>query len=239
MVKLGVNVDHIANIRQARKATEPDPVTAALLAELAGAEGITVHLRSDRRHIQDEDVRLLRKLIKTRLNLEMAATDEMVKIACEIKPDCVTLVPEKPDEVTTEGGLNILPVKDRIKEVVGVLDSAGIECSIFLDPNEDQVRVAKDCGAQYIEIHTGIYAAAKKTEQREKELEKIINTAYIAQELGLIVNAGHDLNYRNVIPVASIPGMNELNIGHSIIAKAAFVGIEDAVYQMVCLVKGC
>ncbi len=237
MATLGVNVDHIANIRQARLAAEPDPVLAALLAEMAGAEGITVHLRSDRRHIQDEDVRLLRRQVKTKLNLEMSSAAEMVRIACEIKPDYVTLVPEKPEELTTEGGLDVLGEQEYIEEVVGKLNEAGIEVSVFIDPDERQVRAVRACGAQLIEIHTGIYAAAPNADQRQIELDKISQSACQARELGLGVNAGHDLDYRNVMPIAAIACMRELNIGHSIIARAAFVGIEEAVRQMLTLIK--
>ncbi|MBI5789461.1 MAG: pyridoxine 5'-phosphate synthase [Candidatus Schekmanbacteria bacterium] len=237
MSKLGVNVDHIANIRQSRKAIEPDPVTAALIAEMAGAESITVHLRSDRRHIQDEDVRLLRRMVKTKLNLEMAATEEMVKIACEIKPDTVTLVPEKPQEVTTEGGLNILAAQDELERVCAALKSAGVSPGIFIDPDSRQVRAAQACRADFIEFHTGIYAAAKQSSRQAEELNKIVQAGQATGEMGLVVNAGHDLNYRNVQPIAAIPFMNELNIGHSIIARAAFVGIERAVRQMADLIK--
>ncbi len=236
MATLGVNVDHIANIRQARRAAEPDPVTAALLAELAGAEGITVHLRSDRRHIQEEDVRLLRRLVKTRLNLERAATPEMLRIACEIKPDCVTLVPERPEELTTEGGLDVAGKQKSLKKAISRLTLAGIETSVFINPDERQVKAARACGAQLIEIHTGIYAAAN-AQRQEEELEKVVQAVCQALDLNLGVNAGHDLNYRNVIPIAAIPCINELNIGHSIVARAAFVGIEQAVYQMLALIK--
>lgn len=237
MAKLGVNVDHIANIRQARRAVEPDPVTAALIAELAGAEGITVHLRADRRHIQDEDVRILRRLVKTKLNLEMAATDEMIGIACEVRPDTVTLVPEGPNEVTTEGGLNVLSAREHLLKSIAKLHQAGVETGIFIDPDEKQVKASYDCGAKFIEIHTGIYAAAAGPQQRDEELDKIVDTACQAREMGLVVNAGHDLNYRNVVPIAAIGCMNELNIGHSIIARAAFVGLEEAVRQMIVLIE--
>ena len=237
MASLGVNVDHIANIRQARLAREPDPVTAALVAELAGATGITVHLRSDRRHIQDDDVRLLRKLVKTKLNLEMAISEQMLQIACEIKPDYVTLVPERPAELTTEGGLDVAAARRRVKNAVKRLNLAGIQVSLFINPEERQVRAARDCGAQFVEIHTGIYAAAKREQEVERELERIIQAACLAQELEVGVNAGHDLNYRNVGPIAAIGCMNELNIGHSIVARAAFVGIEQAVREMVRLIR--
>ncbi len=228
-VRLGVNVDHVATLREARKSVAPDPVEAAFLAELAGADGITVHLRMDRRHIKERDLRLLRQTVKTRLNLEMAATEEMLSIALEVKPDQVTLVPERPGEVTTEGGLDVASSVDEIAKVVEKLKGAGIEVSIFVDPDTSQVKAAKEAGADAIEIHTGIYAAAKN---KENELERIFEAARVARNLGLRVHAGHDLNYRNIIPVLKTPGLEEVNIGHAIIARAIYVGIERAVREM-------
>jgi pyridoxine 5-phosphate synthase len=231
-----VNVDHVANIRQARKAAEPDPVTAAMLAELAGAHCITVHLRGDRRHIQERDLELLRKQVNTKLNLEMAATAEMIAIASRIKPDMVTLVPERPEEVTTEGGLNVIAQQAVLEEAVSRLKAAGIRVGIFIDPDPAQAEAARTTGAQYIEIHTGLYARAQG-EQQQRELQKIVDTAKQAAALGLSVNAGHDLTYHNVSPVAAIPQLEELNIGHNIIARAVLVGMERAVSQMLKLIQ--
>lgn len=230
-VKLGVNIDHVATIREARKALEPEPVAAAVLAELGGADGIIIHLRMDRRHIKDRDLRLLREVVKMELNLEMAATEGMVKIALDVRPDQVTLVPERPNEITTEGGLNLVDRIDEIKEVVEKLKESGIRVSIFVDPDPAQVKAAKEAGADCIEIHTGLYAEAEG-KARKEEYNKILEAAQLAQNLGLAVNAGHGLNYRNVKPIASIPGMEELNIGHSIVARAVLVGMERAVREM-------
>jgi pyridoxine 5-phosphate synthase len=229
---LGVNVDHVANIRQARLAIEPDPVTAAEICELAGAHGITVHLRSDRRHIQERDLKLLRQVVKTRLNLEMASTEEMIRIALEQLPDQVTLVPEQPGEVTTQGGLDTVSHEASITNAVAKLRSAGIAISLFIDPDISQVEAAARTGAGWIEIHTGIYAAAKGEEDINQELEKIRVALERGRELGLLVNAGHDLNYRNTAPIAALEGIEELNIGHSIVARAVFVGLERAVREM-------
>jgi pyridoxine 5-phosphate synthase len=236
LVSLGVNVDHVANIRQARKAIEPDPVTAALLAELAGAHCITVHLRSDRRHIQARDLELLRKQVKTKLNLEMADTEEMIAIAGRIKPDMVTLVPERPEEVTTEGGLNVVSQQTLLKGAIARLQDFDIKVGIFIDPDPVQVEAAAACCAQYIEIHTGLYAAAKG-EKQKAELQKIVEVAEKAAALGLGVNAGHDLTYTNVTPIAAIPQIEELNIGHNIIARAVLVGMERAVLQMLEVIQ--
>ena len=236
MPKLGVNVDHVANIRQARKAVEPDPVTAAMLAELAGAHCITVHLRSDRRHIQERDLELLRKQIKSKLNLEMAATPEMIAIAKRIKPDMITLVPERPEEVTTEGGLDVITQKQALKEAFAQLQGVGIRLGIFIDPDPAQVQAAQAVGAQYIEIHTGLYAQSQG-KQQEAEFQKIVATAEQADSLGLGVNAGHDLTYSNVSPIAAIPQIEELNIGHNIVARAVLVGMERAVSQMLELIQ--
>ena len=230
-MKLGVNIDHVATVREARKAHEPDPVAAAVLAELGGADGITVHLRADRRHIKDRDLRLLRQVVKTKLNLEMAATEGMIKIALEVKPDQVTLVPEKPNEITTEGGLDVENNQEMVAQAVERLKGGGIKVSIFIDPDPVQVKAAKEAGADAIEIHTGLYAEAKG-EDREKEYKKIVEAAQLAQNLGLVVHAGHGLDYRNVGPIASIPGVKELNIGHSIVARSVLVGMERAVREM-------
>ncbi len=228
-IRLGVNVDHVATLREARKSVVPDPVHAAFIAELAGADGITVHLRMDRRHIKERDLRLLKETVKTRLNLEMAATDEMLKIALDVKPHQVTLVPERPGEVTTEGGLDVASNADLLTEVVQKLKDAGIEVSIFVDPDTAQVKAAKQVGAEAIEIHTGIYAASS---DKDAELERIFDAARTAKNLGLRVHAGHDLNYKNIIPVLKTPGLEEVNIGHAIIAKAVYVGLERAVREM-------
>jgi pyridoxine 5-phosphate synthase len=237
MPKLGVNVDHIATIRQARKAGEPDPVAAAILAELAGADGITVHLRADRRHIQDRDVRVLREAVKTKLNLEMAATQEMIKIAFTLKPDVSTLVPERREEVTTEGGLDILLNESHLRKAVRALKEAGVEVSIFVDPDSQQIKAAQQIEADAVEINTGAYAEANREKERMEELEKIQNSARFASKMGLKVLAGHGLNYRNVAPIARIREIEELNIGHSIVARASLVGMERAVREMKALLE--
>jgi len=229
---LGVNIDHIATLRQARRTVEPDPVAAAMLAELAGADGITVHLREDRRHIQDRDVRLLRQTVRTHLNLEMAATPEMVSISLEIRPDYVTLVPERREEITTEGGLDILAQQQRLQEVVAQLQDAQIPVSLFIDPDPRQIEAAAHTGAALIELHTGRYAEADHEKTRAKELETLAQGCAQAIDQGLRVNAGHGLTYWNVYPVACLPGMEELNIGHTIISRAALVGLERAVREM-------
>lgn len=238
MLTLGVNIDHIATIRQARRTVEPDPVAAAVLAELGGADGITVHLREDRRHIQDRDVRLLRQTVRSHLNLEMAATDEMVAIALDIKPDYVTLVPEKREEVTTEGGLDIARQSDRISEIVDKLQSASIPVSLFIDADSAQINASVKSNAKFIELHTGQYAEAKNESSRNKELAILAQGCKQAIEAGLRVNAGHGLTYWNVYPVACIPGMEELNIGHTIISRAALVGMERAVREMKQAMRG-
>lgn len=238
MAKLGVNVDHVATVRQARGTVEPDPVMAAALAELAGAEGITVHLREDRRHIQDRDVEVLRKTVKTRLNLEMAATDEMVAIALKILPDMVTLVPEKREELTTEGGLDVCMNRHLVQKQTGLLRQGGIVVSLFVDPDLEQIKMAHRVGAQYIEIHTGTYCEARLTEDRQKELQKIEQATRAARKLGLGVNAGHGLDYLNIREVVALGGIEEFNIGHSIVSRAVLVGMERAVREMVALVKG-
>jgi pyridoxine 5-phosphate synthase len=235
---LGVNIDHIATIRQARRAVEPDPVAAALLAELAGADGITVHLREDRRHIQDRDVRILRQTVRTHLNLEMAATDEMVAIALEIKPEYVTLVPEKRQEITTEGGLDIAGQMTMMTQVVTKLQDAGIPVSLFIDADPTQIKASADTGAQYIELHTGQYADAPGEIAQAKALSILGKGCELALAAGLRINAGHGLTYWNVHPVAGLPGMEELNIGHTIISRAALVGIERAVREMKQAIRG-
>ena len=235
MTTLGVNIDHIANVRQARKTVEPDPVQFAFLAELGGADSITVHLREDRRHIQDRDVFLLKKTIKTKLNLEMAATEEMLAIAKKLLPDYVTLVPEKREEVTTEGGLDVKSKAKYLKNFVESLKDSNIQISAFIDPNKEQINYSKEIGFDFIELHTGRYAQLTGHEQY-KELQKIIETAHEANDLKLVVNAGHGLNYNNVKKIASINNMNELNIGHSIVARALAIGLENSVREMKSLI---
>ena len=237
MVKLGVNIDHVATIRQARFTKYPDIIGAAGIVEDAGADGITVHLREDRRHIQDKDVYLLRKKIKTRLNLEMAVSEPIVKIALKVKPDSSCLVPEKRRELTTEGGLDVYGQKSKVKKVVKRLKKKGIIVSLFIDPEEKQVKAAKEVGADYVELHTGLYAAAKTKDQHKDELERVQQAAKMARKLSLGVNAGHDLTYRNVVPIAAIDDIEELNIGHNIVARAVFVGLEQAVREMIALVR--
>ena len=237
MAKLGVNIDHVATVRQARGGVEPDPVAAAAIAEFAGADGITVHLREDRRHIQDRDLTLLRKTIKTRLNLEMAATDEMVSIALQLKPDMCTLVPEKRLELTTEGGLDVRCNMEQIKSAVERLRGAGIPVSLFIDADPDQIKAADKVGADFIELHTGLFAEAADWKSEEKELIRIENGVKLAQKLGLGVNAGHGLNYSNIKRITSIKGIEEYNIGHSIISRAVIVGLEKAVRDMAELVR--
>lgn len=237
MANLGVNIDHVATIRQARGGTEPDPVTAAALAELGGADGITIHLREDRRHIQDRDLRILRQTVKTKLNLEMAANAEMVRIALEVRPEMCTLVPEKRQELTTEGGLDVRLNMDPVREAVDRLQDGGIAVSLFIDPDPDQVKAASKVGADCIEIHTGSFAEAREWKSLEQELLKIENAVKLAQKLAMSVNAGHGLNYTNIKKVAAIGGIEEFNIGHSIISRAVLVGLERAVREMVDLIK--
>ncbi len=233
MIHLGVNIDHVATIRQARRTNEPDPVHAAVQAELGGADGITVHLREDRRHIQDRDVRLLRETILTRLNLEMGMAEEIVSIALDLRPDQVTLVPEKREEVTTEGGLDVAGAVARTGEVVRRFADAGIRVSLFIDPEEAQIQAAADTGAPYIELHTGTYANAYPDPERESaELAILIRAVEQARGLGLGVNAGHGLTYRNIIPVAGVRGIEEFNIGHSIVSRAVLSGMQEAVTEM-------
>jgi pyridoxine 5-phosphate synthase len=237
MANLGVNIDHVATVRQARGGEEPDPVVAAALAELGGADGITIHLREDRRHIQDRDLRLLRQTVKTKLNLEMAATDEMVRIALEVKPEMCTLVPEKRQELTTEGGLDVRFNLEIVAEAVDRLQNGEIAVSLFVDPDPDQIKASSKAGADCIEIHTGSFAEAREWKVQEQELIKIGNAVKLAKKLGMGVNAGHGLNYTNIKKVAAIGGIEEFNIGHAIISRALFVGLERAVREMVDLIK--
>jgi len=232
MPKLGVNIDHVATIRQARRTIEPDPIWAAALAELAGADGITIHLREDRRHIQDRDVRLIRETAQVKLNLEMATAEEIVEIAIATRPQQATLVPEKREEVTTEGGLDVIQHRDRVSEVVNRLQDAGIEVSLFIDPDRDQIATSKELGVQAVELHTGCYADATSEAAQSEELQRLINAGVFAVEQDLLLHMGHGLTYRNVVPVAEIPGVCELNIGHSIISRAVLVGLERAVREM-------
>jgi len=231
-ILLGVNIDHVASIRQARGTRYPEPVQAALMAEQAGADGITLHLREDRRHIQNRDVELLSDLLQTRMNLEMAVTDEMVDIACVIKPSDCCLVPERREELTTEGGLDVAGQKDKLQEACARLAEAGVRVSLFIDAEEKQLEAALDCGAPVIEIHTGHYADAPLGKQRDKELQRIIHAVEYGDSLGLQVNAGHGLDYHNVKAIAAIDAIKELNIGHAIIARAIFYGMYDAVAEM-------
>lgn len=236
VTRLSVNIDHIATLRQARKGAEPDPVAAAVLAELAGAAGIIAHLREDRRHIQDRDLLLLRQIVQTKLNLEMAATDEMQRIALEVKPDIVTLVPEKREELTTEGGLEVASRVPFFIEYIGRIRKGGILVSLFVDPDDQQIAASKKAGADWVEVHTGAYANAKAGKGREHEFEKIEAAAKLAASLGMRVGAGHGLNYANVQRIAGIPEVEELNIGHSIISRASLVGLERAVREMSALI---
>lgn len=244
MTKLGVNIDHIATLREARKTNEPDPVAAAVIAELAGCHGITVHLRSDRRHIQDRDVELLRETVKTRLNLEMAVTDEMIRFAREIKPDTATLVPELPGELTTQGGLDCVRNYDMVSAAAQELESAGIAVSLFIDPEKQQIEAAQRIAAPIIEINTASYADASlyltlKTEVAAAEaLEEIKAAAILADSSGIRVHGGHGLTYRNVRAISQIPEIEELNIGHNIISRAALVGLDTAVREMLVLLSG-
>lgn len=237
MVGLCVNIDHIATIRQARRGQEPDPVQTAVLVELAGASGITVHLREDRRHIQDRDVELLRRLVTTKLNLEMAATEEMLQIALALKPEMATLVPERREELTTEGGLNVHGHLDEVGRYVRRLREGGIVVSLFIDPEHDQLSAAARAGADFVELHTGLYAEARDHKAQQAELARLIQSATAGRELGLRINAGHGLDYRNVGLAAAIPEVEELSIGHSIIARAVLVGLERAVREMLAAME--
>jgi pyridoxine 5-phosphate synthase len=232
MIRLGVNIDHVATVRQARRAEEPDPVAAALLALLGGADGITAHLREDRRHIQERDLRLLRPLVTNRLNLEMAAVDAIADLACDVKPDEATLVPERRQELTTEGGLDVIAHEKAVAAVVQRLRAAGMEVALFLDPDVRQIEVARQVGAQAVEIQTARYSEARTPAARDRELNALREATLFARERGLHVHMGHGLTYTNVQAVAAIPGVEELNIGHSIVARAVLVGMERAVRDM-------
>jgi pyridoxine 5-phosphate synthase len=236
MAQLGVNIDHVATLRQARRTYEPDPVTAAAMATLGGADVITIHLREDRRHILDRDLRILRETVPYGLNLELACEQEIVGIACEVRPDQATLVPEHREEITTEGGLNVLGDADRVGRAIDRLRAAGMVISLFVDPDVAQIEKAAALGADAIELHTGSYALASGVE-RQHEYHRLVEAGRRARELGMVLNAGHGLNYHNVSAVASMDGMNELNIGHSIIARAIFVGLREAVAEMKRLIE--
>ena len=231
MVELGVNIDHVATVRQARRTVEPDPVAAAVLAELGGADSITVHLREDRRHIQDRDVMLLAQTIRTKMNFELSCAPQIVSIACDIFPAQATLVPEKREEVTTEGGLDLRPRSDVLRRAIDALHQKNISVSLFIDPDLEQVDIAKELGVHAVELHTGSYAETRGAEQL-RELQRLEHAAQRTLDLGLKLHAGHGLTYQNVRPVAAIPGMRELNIGHSIVSRAVLVGMVEAVREM-------
>ncbi|HUL80263.1 MAG TPA: pyridoxine 5'-phosphate synthase [Vicinamibacteria bacterium] len=232
MLRLGVNIDHVATVRQARRAREPDPVHAAVLAELGGADGITVHLRGDRRHIQDRDVQVLRQTVRSRLNIEMAATQEMTHLALTVKPEQVTLVPERREELTTEGGLDVVLNSVQVRPVVRTIQEGGIEVSLFVDPELEQVKEAHKLDARAIEMNTAAWSEAVDARAREAALRKLTDAARLARKLGLHVHAGHGLDYRNVGPVAALTEISELNIGHAIVARAVLMGMERAVREM-------
>lgn len=232
VILLGVNIDHVATLRQARLTRYPDPVEAVFAAENGGADGITIHLREDRRHIQERDVELIKSVTQTRMNLEMAVTESMLAYAEKIRPEHICLVPEKREELTTEGGLDVVSHESAVHDAVRRLKRAGMEVSLFIDPEISQIEAALRSDAPVIEIHTGAYADAKNAGDRAKELRRIVKAARFAHQAGLIVNAGHGLNYQNVQPIASIPEINELNIGHGIVARAVFTGLVEAVREM-------
>lgn len=236
-MRLGVNVDHVATVREARRGRQPDPVTAALLAEEAGCDQITAHLREDRRHIRDRDVRLLREVVKTVFNLEMAATEEMIAIAASVLPDSATLVPEKREELTTEGGLDVIAGAERVGAAVARLRAAGIRVSLFIDPDLQQVEESLRLGADAVEIHTGRYAEAADLDARTEELGRVRDAAVLATRIGLEVCAGHGLDYRNVDAVAAIPEIRELNIGHAIVSRAVLTGMAEAVREMAARIR--
>lgn len=231
MPELGVNIDHVATVRQARKTYEPDPVLAAALAELGGADGITLHLREDRRHIQDRDLRVLSETVTVKLNLELAADNDVLAIACRTQPDQATLVPERREEITTEGGLDVVAKRTAVEAAVQQLKDVGVSVSLFLDPDERQIATAAELGVDAVELHTGQYALASRVE-RTSQLEKLTSAGRQIHEAGMVLHAGHGLNYQNVTDVAEIPTMHELNIGHSIIARAMMVGLQNAVRDM-------
>jgi pyridoxine 5-phosphate synthase len=235
MPELGVNIDHVATIRQARKTSEPDPVAAAVLCELAGADAITVHLREDRRHIQDRDVRVLRETVRIKLNLELSVADEIVGIACQLKPEQATVVPERREEITTEGGLDVVAHRAATAKTIERLRAAGISVSLFLDADSRQIELAKQLGADAVELHTGQYALARGAAQQD-QLVALTTAGKLICDLGMHLHAGHGLNFHNVVPVARIPAMRELNIGHSIVSRAVLVGLERAVREMKALI---
>lgn len=235
MARLAINVDHVATVRQARLAQEPDPVAAAMLAELAGAHGIVVHLREDRRHIQDRDVAVLRKTVKTKMNLEMAATKEMVEIALKIKPDVVTLVPEKRQELTTEGGLDVVLFEGQLKSAIEMLHGSAIAVSVFVEPDAKFIKAAQRLEADYIELHTGAFAEAKSFEGRQEQYERLITAARLGKKLEIGVHAGHGVDYQNILWLRNIAEIEEFSIGHSIIARAVLVGMDRAVREMLQL----
>lgn len=236
-MRLCINIDHIATLRQARREKDPDPVIAAGICEIAGADGIVCHLREDRRHISDRDLIVLKETVKTKLDLEMAATDEMIKIALKVKPDMVTLVPEKREELTTEGGLDIISMKSKLDPVIDKLQEGNIKVSLFVEPSPESVDAALEIGADMIEIHTGKYALTREAKDILIELEKIRATSLMAKELGIGVNAGHGLNYHNILAIANIVEIDEVSIGHSIIANAVFIGLENAVRSMIEVIR--
>ena len=236
--RLGVNIDHVATVRQARRATEPDPIQAAVLAELGGAQGVTVHLRADRRHIQDRDVELLIKVVKSRLNIELAASQEMIRVALTVRPNQVTLVPERREELTTEGGLDVVLNSVQLKPTVRTLRDGGIRVSLFVDPDLEQVKQAHRVDAEAVEINTAAYSEAQDERSREAALQRLLDAARLGRKLGLEVHAGHGLNYRNVRPVAALGELSELNIGHSIVARSVLVGMERAVREMLAAMEG-
>lgn len=238
MCKLSINVDHVATLRQARKAIYPDPVEAAKLCELAGADGITIHLRGDRRHIQDRDLKLLRQEVKTSLNLEMAATAEMIRIAAEVKPDTVTLVPERTEELTTEGGLDVEANFDTLSSAINELKKHGMEVSLFINPDEKSVETSAKLKSDYIEINTDSYCEARDEKTHKTELDKVRQIAQLAHKKGLGIHAGHGLNYKNTKDLMSIKEIEEVSIGHAIVARAVIVGMEKAVKEMVEIIKG-
>jgi pyridoxine 5-phosphate synthase len=237
MARLGVNIDHVATLRQARGGTDPDPLAAAVLVELAGADGIVVHLREDRRHIHDKDLLLLREIVRTKLDLEMAADEAMAKIALNVKPDLVTLVPEKRQELTTEGGLDVAGQRDRLQGIIALLHDGGIPVSVFVEPDLNQIKAAHKISADFVEIHTGRYANATRSKEADAEFEAITQAAKLAYKLGIGVNAGHGLNYRNIRRLTHVPEIVEYNIGHSIISRAVLVGLEQAVREMRALLE--
>lgn len=238
MARVAINVDHVATVRQARLGSEPDPVLAAALAELAGAQGIVVHLREDRRHIQDRDVEVLRRTVKTKLNLEMAATEEMVKIALRTRPDVVTLVPEKRQELTTEGGLDVLLHEQALREVIKKLHDGNIAVSVFINADPNLIKIAHRMESDYVEIHTGSFADATTFANRQEEYERVLTAAKLARKLGLGVHAGHGVDYRNVLWLRKIAEIEEFSIGHAVIARAVLTGLERAVQEMIALVNG-